>query len=611
MIEQRKVEKEISFTNINTAPTGYTLVWNDEFNGTTLDISKWVSDRSCTYWNLIASNTYLDGNSNVVFRATNDSNGINGGYIASGCDPIGTYKYAFTYGYIELRAKAPDTNQIDGIGWDMWLSGSTQWPPEIDITESGSGPYNTYSGINCLNMTRHCCADNDSTCDGTNEGSGSNCSSARAKGKINVYIKDIDSNPVNLGKDFHIYGCEWTPTYVSWLLDGVEVNRVTTGIPKTPMYIIAGIAPGSVGNINSNTPFPSYMYLDYVRIYQKSTTPTLSKITVSPSSTDVNVGSTVQLTANCTDQNGDPISCALAWNSSNTLVATVDPNGLVTGIIAGTVNVTASSGTIQSNASIVTVKSAQILSSILTSPTSTNVNVGSTIQLTTTCKDQNTNTMKCPTLSWSSSNTSVATVDPNGLVTGIIAGTVNVTASSGTIQSNASVIIVTTTTNLILNPGVENGTGSGTSGVPNNWGKYSAGTTPSAPYTWPEIGRNNTKAVAINFPRNYSGRSSWIQTITTTSGLKDSTLYTLSGYMKLQNVVASGGARIGIDWYSSPGYLSSQTITTQTGTKDWPTAPYSGIVTSPSGVTKAVIWLQLINASGKVYFDDISLTAKA
>ena len=524
MIEQRKVEKEISFTNINTAPTGYTLVWNDEFNGTTLDISKWVSDRSCTYWNLIASNTYLDGNSNVVFRATNDSNGINGGYIASGCDPIGTYKYAFTYGYIELRAKAPDTNQIDGIGWDMWLSGSTQWPPEIDITESGSGPYNTYSGINCLNMTRHCCADNDSTCDGTNEGSGSNCSSARAKGKINVYIKDIDSNPVNLGKDFHIYGCEWTPTYVSWLLDGVEVNRVTTGIPKTPMYIIAGIAPGSVGNINSNTPFPSYMYLDYVRIYQKSTTPTLSKITVSPSSTDVNVGSTVQLTANCTDQNGDPISCALAWNSSNTLVATVDPNGLVTGIIAGTVNVT---------------------------------------------------------------------------------------ASSGTIQSNASVIIVTTTTNLILNPGVENGTGSGTSGVPNNWGKYSAGTTPSAPYTWPEIGRNNTKAVAINFPRNYSGRSSWIQTITTTSGLKDSTLYTLSGYMKLQNVVASGGARIGIDWYSSPGYLSSQTITTQTGTKDWPTAPYSGIVTSPSGVTKAVIWLQLINASGKVYFDDISLTAKA
>jgi beta-glucanase (GH16 family) len=81
-------------------------------------------------------------------------------------------------------------------------------------------------------------------------------------------------NPVNLAKDFHLYGLEWTPAYISWKLDDVEKFRVTTGIPRDTMYPILGVSTGSwgAGPVKSNTPFPTNVYVDYIRIYQKSDT---------------------------------------------------------------------------------------------------------------------------------------------------------------------------------------------------------------------------------------------------------------------------------------------------------------------------------------------------
>ncbi len=56
---------------------------------------------------------------------------------------------------------------------------------------------------------------------------------------------------------------------------------------------------------------------------------------------------TCKLTGNCFDQNNDPIACSqLAWGSSNTMIAIVDQNGLVTGVTAGAVTIAAVKGTV-------------------------------------------------------------------------------------------------------------------------------------------------------------------------------------------------------------------------------------------------------------------------
>lgn len=173
----------------------------------------------------------------------------------------------------------------------------------------------------------------------------------------------------------------------------------------------------------------------------------LASITVSPASLSVNVGATGQLTATCKDQNNNTIICpSLTWVSDDTSVATVDSTGKVSGIATGTANVTASSGSIVSNASSITVNIAPIpvLTTIVLSPTNSTVLVGKTVQLTSTCKDQNGNTITCPTLTWTSNNTAVATVDSTGKVTGVAVGTANVTANAGSIVSNTSAITVTT-----------------------------------------------------------------------------------------------------------------------------------------------------------------------
>src|SRR5438309_1094702 len=79
--------------------------------------------------------------------------------------------------------------------------------------------------------------------------------------------------------------------------------------------------------------------------------------TVSPAAPTVQVGQTVQLAATPKDANGNPLSGrVVTWSSNNTAVATVDGNGLVTGVTAGSAIVTATSEG-QSGTASVTVSS--------------------------------------------------------------------------------------------------------------------------------------------------------------------------------------------------------------------------------------------------------------
>jgi uncharacterized protein YjdB len=161
----------------------------------------------------------------------------------------------------------------------------------------------------------------------------------------------------------------------------------------------------------------------------------VNSVTVTPPSTTLVLGvtPTQQLSAQLKDINGNVLSGrAVSWSSSNTAVATVDPNGLVTAVsVGGPVTITATSEG-KSGSSSITVSVAPVNTVTVTPSSATLVlGVNPTQQLSAQLKDINGNLLTGRTVSWSSSNTAVATVDGNGLVTAVAAGgPVTITATS-------------------------------------------------------------------------------------------------------------------------------------------------------------------------------------
>ena len=168
----------------------------------------------------------------------------------------------------------------------------------------------------------------------------------------------------------------------------------------------------------------------------------VAAVTVSPSPASVQQGATVQLTATPKDANGNPLSGrVVTWSSNNTAVARVNGSGLVTGVAAGTATITATSEG-QSGTSDVTVTPAPV-ASVAVTPSPASVQVGQTLQLTATPKDANGNPLSGRVITWASDNTSVATVDGNGLVTAVAVGSATITATSEG-KSGTSAVTVTT-----------------------------------------------------------------------------------------------------------------------------------------------------------------------
>src|SRR5947208_1851279 len=167
----------------------------------------------------------------------------------------------------------------------------------------------------------------------------------------------------------------------------------------------------------------------------------VATVTVTPASANLAVGQTVQLTATTKDANGNPLSGrTITWSSSNTAVATVTTSGSVKGVTAGSATITATSEG-QSGASAISVRIVPV-ATVAVSPASASVQVGGTVQLTAVTKDSVGNTLTGRTITWASSNSTVATVSTTGLVSGLLIGSATITATSEG-KSGSSAITVT------------------------------------------------------------------------------------------------------------------------------------------------------------------------
>jgi uncharacterized protein YjdB len=165
------------------------------------------------------------------------------------------------------------------------------------------------------------------------------------------------------------------------------------------------------------------------RIDPSSMKKLVTGITVSPAShTFTELGATKKFIA--TIEPVDAENNTVTWCSSSPTVASVDPStGIVTAVSDGqcTITATANDGTGVSGSASVTVDSYVFPSSITVSPASAEIFPKETIQLTATVLPANANNKG---VVWSTSDPYVATVSSSGLVTGVNAGTVTITATT-------------------------------------------------------------------------------------------------------------------------------------------------------------------------------------
>ena len=168
--------------------------------------------------------------------------------------------------------------------------------------------------------------------------------------------------------------------------------------------------------------------------YTGESTPTVNSVTVSPASATLDPNDTQQLTATV-DATPASADKSVTWTSSDPSVATVSESGLVTAVAQGTATITATSNldNTKSGTCSVTVNAPAApipVTAIALNKSTTTIAIGDSETLTIIYTPADANTGKAVT--WTSSNTSVATVDNSGKVTGVAVGTATITATSTT-----------------------------------------------------------------------------------------------------------------------------------------------------------------------------------
>ena len=165
----------------------------------------------------------------------------------------------------------------------------------------------------------------------------------------------------------------------------------------------------------------------------------LVAIAVSPSNSTLKLGNSQQFMAVGTfgDGSSSDISSSVDWTSSSMKVALVNSSGIATGYATGTTTITAKQGDMSGSANL----TVSINGTGLTvSPSSQTVAVGQTVQFAVTL-----NGSSVSGASWSSSRTTVASIDQDGVATALGTGTTTIMATaniSGTQYQGTALLTV-------------------------------------------------------------------------------------------------------------------------------------------------------------------------
>lgn len=276
--------KAIKFGALSTS--GEKLVWSDEFNGTTLDTSKWTvvtggenhSQAKYTANNVSVANGYLDLRTRRhCVTATSDAlTDSNFSTVPCASGKLTVYSSGqvwtnnvLTTGRIEVRAKLPSTQL--GLWPAIWLRNQTGWCNpnygELDVMEW----YGDYPNLDTA--TSHITCANEST----------------------VHRAHQYQNGSDVSTNWHTWGMTWNTSGITYTYDGNIVNATGGDADRTKDTVadFSGVSSATFTSIMSelwkirlNTQvtksgdayhlppdnaknFQSVDYLiDYVRVYQ-------------------------------------------------------------------------------------------------------------------------------------------------------------------------------------------------------------------------------------------------------------------------------------------------------------------------------------------------------
>ncbi len=245
-------------------PEGFELVWNDEFDGDEIDLDNWTYDIGGWGWGNGEAQYYTDRPENarlqdglLVIEARFER--FENSYYTSARLKTEDLQ-EFQYGFFEARVKVPAGA---GLWPAFWMLGAdferdpdnpidSNWPfiGEIDVMEYvGREPDLVFGTIH-----------------------GPGYAGAGSLGKWN-------RQEFPIADEFHTYAVEWDEEGITWYFDGEpywEAPRDIVGpnrewVFDRPFFMLLNLAVGGTfaGNIALDLEFPAYMFVDYVRVYQR------------------------------------------------------------------------------------------------------------------------------------------------------------------------------------------------------------------------------------------------------------------------------------------------------------------------------------------------------
>ena len=278
---------------------GYKYVWGDEFDGNGLDYYKWDDEIEPgtppqSVVNLSGKEAVEAGAQNVedgrlklrsvrYFTQTNTDAQYGVGRINT------TGKFAYLYGYAEIRARVP----LRHGAWASWWMRSGWCPPMWEKTSGPNGnPFTYNEAPYIVEFDIFECFSSESIIPNIHKW-WNNAVGFDIPTKHNEYPLERNSysfEPATAPYEYHVYGCTWTPEKMAVSIDGKDYmtfdlkngfnkygEREYNGYMGQPMNFILACnlftsdltAMDPSGKIIRNEDLPLDFFVDYIRVYQR------------------------------------------------------------------------------------------------------------------------------------------------------------------------------------------------------------------------------------------------------------------------------------------------------------------------------------------------------